>query len=72
MTLDEGQYTLAELRNAGYCVAGVRRSCEATGLDFPKLIAGGALDVAEARERGHGAVMDHLMRLREGRSGGEK
>lgn len=70
MSKDEGEYTLAELRAAGYCASGVRKSCQATGLDFPKLMAGGSLSVAEAREAGHGAVMDHLMRIREGRSDG--
>lgn len=62
----DGRVTMADLRAAGFCAAGVRAFCTRHGIDYAELLrAGIPFDVAE--HTGDAMVITLIQRLRDGR-----
>ena len=58
--------TMADLRAAGFCAAGVREFCARHGIDYRELLrVGTPFDVAE--RTGDAMVITLIQRLRDGR-----
>lgn len=54
--------TIDDVRNAGFCVEGLRQFCEDNGIDLKAAIRDGGIDSEVLVETGNQGVLDAILR----------